>query len=170
MEQSVPKRRHIKFRRRGITQNKAYNFHKSALLFHLSTIPPSHITIDIPLYRLIYQSLNLSVSPYPVFHLPIILLIHHIFPSNISLQLFILYMDRFISSDLDCYWRISTPASSPPYSPYSEVNPTLCHDLDIRPSGLSPILSISYKSGAYTANVMPLLQSCPESTDWSRPD
>jgi len=25
MEQSVPKRRHIKFRRRGITQKKAYN-------------------------------------------------------------------------------------------------------------------------------------------------
>jgi hypothetical protein len=26
MEQSVPKRRHIKFRRWGITQKKAYNF------------------------------------------------------------------------------------------------------------------------------------------------
>jgi hypothetical protein len=25
MEQSVPKRRHVKFRRRGITQKKAYN-------------------------------------------------------------------------------------------------------------------------------------------------
>jgi len=25
MEQSVPKRQHIKFRRRGITQKKAYN-------------------------------------------------------------------------------------------------------------------------------------------------
>jgi len=25
MEQSVPKRRHIKFRRRGITQKKTYN-------------------------------------------------------------------------------------------------------------------------------------------------
>ena len=25
MEQSVPKRRHIKFRRRGVTQKKAYN-------------------------------------------------------------------------------------------------------------------------------------------------
>ena len=28
VEQSVPKRRHIKFRRRGITQKKAYNFQK----------------------------------------------------------------------------------------------------------------------------------------------
>jgi len=26
IEQSVPKRRHTKFRRRGITQKKAYNF------------------------------------------------------------------------------------------------------------------------------------------------
>jgi len=93
------------------------------------------ITIDIPVSRLIYQSLNLSVSPYPVFHLPIILLIHHILPSSINLQLFILYMDRFISSDLDCYWRISTPANSPPYSPYSEVNPTLYHDLNTLRTG-----------------------------------
>ena len=28
MEQNVPKRRHIKFRRRGITQKKAYNKYK----------------------------------------------------------------------------------------------------------------------------------------------
>jgi hypothetical protein len=30
MEQSVPKRRHIKFRRRGITQKKAYNVQNTA--------------------------------------------------------------------------------------------------------------------------------------------
>jgi len=30
LEQSVPKRRHIKFRRRGITQKKAYNIQKTA--------------------------------------------------------------------------------------------------------------------------------------------
>jgi len=30
MEQSVPKRRHIKFRRRGITQKKAYNIQNKA--------------------------------------------------------------------------------------------------------------------------------------------
>ena len=40
MEQSVPKRRHIKFRRRGITQKKAYNIQEMAKvwnqeLFHL---------------------------------------------------------------------------------------------------------------------------------------
>jgi len=31
MEVSVPKRRHIKFRRRGITQKKAYNNNKYLL-------------------------------------------------------------------------------------------------------------------------------------------
>jgi hypothetical protein len=30
MEQSVPKRRHIKFRRRRITQKKAYNIQNTA--------------------------------------------------------------------------------------------------------------------------------------------
>ena len=30
MEESVPKRRHIKFRRRGITRNKEYNIHDKA--------------------------------------------------------------------------------------------------------------------------------------------
>jgi hypothetical protein len=29
MEQSVPKRRHIKFRRRGITQKETYKIHNS---------------------------------------------------------------------------------------------------------------------------------------------
>ena len=31
MEQSVPKRRHIKFRLRGITQKKAYNFNDNVI-------------------------------------------------------------------------------------------------------------------------------------------
>jgi hypothetical protein len=30
MEQSVPKHRHTKFRRRGITQKKTYNIHNTA--------------------------------------------------------------------------------------------------------------------------------------------
>jgi hypothetical protein len=30
MEQSVPKRQHVKFRRRGITQKKAYNIQNKA--------------------------------------------------------------------------------------------------------------------------------------------
>jgi len=34
MEQSVPKRRHIKFRRRGITQKKAYNFQNTAKVWN----------------------------------------------------------------------------------------------------------------------------------------
>ena len=33
MEQSVPKRRHIKFRRRGITQKKAYNIENLVTLY-----------------------------------------------------------------------------------------------------------------------------------------
>jgi hypothetical protein len=53
-------------------------------LFHLSRVPPLHVTIDIPLSRLIYPSLDLSVSPYPFFRLPIILLTNHIIPSNIN--------------------------------------------------------------------------------------
>ena len=34
MEQSVPKRRHIKFRRRGFTQKKAYNIQNTAKLWN----------------------------------------------------------------------------------------------------------------------------------------
>ena len=43
MEQSVPKRRHIKFRRRGITQKKAYNIQntvkvwKHEIIYQIST-------------------------------------------------------------------------------------------------------------------------------------
>ena len=36
MEQSVPKRRHIKFRRRGITQKKAYKKKTQVILRYLS--------------------------------------------------------------------------------------------------------------------------------------
>jgi len=34
MEQSVPKRRHIKFRRREITQKKAYNIQDTAKVWN----------------------------------------------------------------------------------------------------------------------------------------
>jgi len=34
MEQSIPKRRHIKFRRRGITQKKAYNIQNKAKVWN----------------------------------------------------------------------------------------------------------------------------------------
>jgi len=34
MEQSIPKRRHIKFRRRGITQKKAYNIQDTAKVWN----------------------------------------------------------------------------------------------------------------------------------------
>jgi len=41
MGQSVPKRQHIKFRRRGITQNKAYKNAKFlvALIYSLTNVP-----------------------------------------------------------------------------------------------------------------------------------
>jgi len=34
MEHTVPKRRHIKLRRRGITQNKAYNIQNTAKVWN----------------------------------------------------------------------------------------------------------------------------------------
>jgi len=34
MEQSVPKRRHLKFRRQGITQKKAYNIQDTAKVWN----------------------------------------------------------------------------------------------------------------------------------------
>jgi hypothetical protein len=42
MEQSVPKRRHIKFRRRGITQKKTYNISK----FHCHGFTHDRIAIE----------------------------------------------------------------------------------------------------------------------------
>jgi len=38
MEQSVPKRRHIKFTRRGITQTKAYNIQNTAEVWNLELL------------------------------------------------------------------------------------------------------------------------------------
>jgi hypothetical protein len=37
MEQSVPKRRHIKFRRRGITQKEIYNIQNTAIFLNQET-------------------------------------------------------------------------------------------------------------------------------------
>jgi len=39
MGQSVPKRRHIKFRRLGITQKKAYNLQKTAKILKSRKLP-----------------------------------------------------------------------------------------------------------------------------------
>jgi len=38
MEQSVPKRRHIKFRRRGITKNRTYKINRIMKAFVLVTV------------------------------------------------------------------------------------------------------------------------------------
>jgi hypothetical protein len=38
MEQSVPKRRHIKFRRRGITQKKAYNIQNTTKVWNQENV------------------------------------------------------------------------------------------------------------------------------------
>jgi hypothetical protein len=45
MEQSVPKRRHIQFRRRGITQKKTYSIYKYVSVF-LNTLYGNAISID----------------------------------------------------------------------------------------------------------------------------
>jgi hypothetical protein len=41
MEESVPKRRHIKFRRRGITQKETYNILLIFIFTTVELIPPS---------------------------------------------------------------------------------------------------------------------------------
>ena len=53
MEQSVPKRQHIKFRRRGIIQKKAYNNHQS---FYDPNPAPSHP----PICHKIYTKISLG--------------------------------------------------------------------------------------------------------------
>ena len=66
---SVPKRRHIKFRRRGITQKKAYNIQDTAKVWNrllawscLSVCP--HVTTGLPLdgfpWNWIFEFFNLS--------------------------------------------------------------------------------------------------------------
>jgi hypothetical protein len=62
MEQSVPKRRHIKFRRRGITQKKAYN----ELKFCLYT-PLKHI-VGLKIQLLFFLTLALNVGECSASH------------------------------------------------------------------------------------------------------
>ena len=54
MEQSVPKRWHIKFRRRGITQKKAYNIQKMVKVWkqelYMFQAVPLPIIRSFPLY------------------------------------------------------------------------------------------------------------------------
>ena len=74
IEQSDPKRRHIKFRRRGITQKKAYNIHDKAkvwnqehvcclesclLIGFISKIKGFYITV---LYRVFFVEKNRQTS------------------------------------------------------------------------------------------------------------
>ena len=58
MEQSVPKRRHIKFRRRGITQKKAYNNFISTFSFALCLLSTCIITVHAHNSRFIWFSLR----------------------------------------------------------------------------------------------------------------
>ena len=44
MEQSVPKRRHTKFKRRGITRKKAYNMTADRFPTHSSANIPTHMS------------------------------------------------------------------------------------------------------------------------------
>jgi hypothetical protein len=50
MEQSIPKRRHLSYRRRWITQNKAYNNKYFILSYILFTTFPNLITVEFLLY------------------------------------------------------------------------------------------------------------------------
>jgi hypothetical protein len=56
MEQSVPKRRHINFRRRGITQKKAYSILMSSKLCHetLAQLAPDTV----------WETLRYTVNKY----------------------------------------------------------------------------------------------------------
>jgi hypothetical protein len=57
MEQSVPKRRHLKFRRQGITQKKAYNIQNTAKVGNQKYIVVSENKLLLLQYRLNYTSL-----------------------------------------------------------------------------------------------------------------
>ena len=54
MEQSVPKRRQIKFRRRGIIQKKAYNIHNTAKVWNQE----KKFVYFIGKYLLLYQQIE----------------------------------------------------------------------------------------------------------------
>jgi hypothetical protein len=98
MEQSVPKLRHIKFRRRGITQKKAYNIQNTAkvlnqeslFLFHVCYMPrPAqpllnnfHFIISAIVCSSVHMQNNMSVTPANAPQYPKRL------PSQLLLQLF----------------------------------------------------------------------------------
>jgi hypothetical protein len=57
MEQSVPKRRHIKFRRREITQKKAYNIQNKGKIWNQEYIKEqSEIKLYCPLSTFLYKN------------------------------------------------------------------------------------------------------------------
>jgi len=53
MEQSVPKRRHIKFRRRGVTQNKATNIQKKAKVWNQENYNSVCVTCSLLAFTLV---------------------------------------------------------------------------------------------------------------------
>ena len=60
--QSVPKRRHIKFRRRGITQNKTYNIQNTAKVWNQEyLVLYTTYQLAAPLYTYISTIINLSL-------------------------------------------------------------------------------------------------------------
>ena len=66
MEQSVPKRRHIKFRRRGIAQKKAYN--KALLLLETSGATRARTRYRVPEDLNIQQNRRDKLGYYLIFN------------------------------------------------------------------------------------------------------
>ena len=66
-EQSVPKRRHIKFRRRGITEKKTYNFQNTAKVWNQECLiyeRSAHWVLWFPTTRLIKCKMSVLSPPW----------------------------------------------------------------------------------------------------------
>jgi hypothetical protein len=120
------------------------SLHQSSLLFDLSIIPPLHLTIDMPFYRLIYPSFALSFSSYQFLQLPIILPINHTLPSNTGQSLhysFHIYESTHSFRPCSLLKRFHTRQFCTPFSLFRAKSNRIYRDLNTRPSGLSPVLS-----------------------------
>jgi CYTH domain-containing protein len=69
IEQGVPKRRHIKFRRQEITQKKAYNITKNTLTFIMGVGPYEgfYLHIKIQNNKMLREDFEIT---FPVFEFP----------------------------------------------------------------------------------------------------
>jgi len=65
MEQSVPKRRHMEFRRRGITQNKAHNIQNTEKFWNQEYSTLHAYSAAIIFFFLIFPTAELSANDHP---------------------------------------------------------------------------------------------------------